>query len=393
MNRWTLHACLLLTLAACSKPESHESAPRPAAGPPDASVAPAARGVRVDPRLVDEGRVRTAPVLRKTPVGVVRLPADVVASAEGAAEAGSLLPGRVARFEIREGDRVKRGQVLAWIDAPEAARAVADLVRARSRTETQTRKVTRLEGLVASEAAAQAALDEARLERDLARADLAAARTVVTNLGLAEPPPTSGTGALPQIGAQLPVRSPVDGTVVERGAPLGAYIAPDTHLFRIVSEGRVLVDARLPDGADVPPAGTAASVKPRGTAEPCAARVLGVLPQVDPSTRSRKVRLAPEGSCGGLVGGAQAEVEIEMRATGADTLVVPAAALVDLRTATVVFAGTGAKGTFEVRPVEPGVRVGDDVVIRAGLKDGEQVVVEGTVLLKGELIRAELGGE
>lgn len=387
-TRCILHTFVVLAVAACSKRETHE--PAPAAS---ASVAPAARGVRVDPRLIDEGRVRTVAVARKKPVGVVRLPADVVASAEGAAEAGSLLPGRIARFEIREGDRVKRGQVLAWIDAPEAAKAIADLVRARSRTETQTRKVTRLEGLVASEAAAQAALDEARLERDIARADLAAARTVVTNLGLAEPPPTSGEGAVPQLSAQLPVRSPVDGVVVERGAPLGAYVTPDTHLFRIVSEGRVLVDARLPDGADVPAAGTAASVKPRGTADRCAARVLGVLPQVDPSTRSRKVRLAPEGTCKGLVGGAQAEVEIEMGASGGDAIVVPAAALVDLKTATVAFAATGTKGTFEVRPVEPGVHVGEDVVVRAGLHEGDQVVVEGTVLLKGELIRGELGGE
>ena len=390
MRTCILHACItLLLVPACSR-RDHAEPPPPAAS---AAPAPAARGVRVDPRLVDEGRVRTVPVVRKKPTGIVRLPADIVASAEGAAEAGSLLPGRVARFEIREGDRVKRGQVLAWIDSPEAARAVADLVRARSRSETTARKVTRLEGLVASEAAAQAALDEARLERDLARADLAAARTVLTNLGLPEPPATSGEGAVPPIAAQLPVRSPVDGTVVERGAPLGAYVTPDTHLFRIVFEGNVLVDARLPDGADVPPAGTAASVKPRGAADRCPARVLGVLPQVDPSTRSRKVRLAPEGTCKGLVGGAQADVEIEMGAAGGEALVVPAAALVDLKTATVAFAATPAKGTFEVRPVEPGVHIGDEVVIRAGLQEGDQVVVEGSVLLKGELIRGELGGE
>lgn len=377
------------TLLACSRREPRDSAPPPSA---PAVAAPAIPVVTVEPSLVDEGRVRTAPVVRQQVAGVVRLPADVVASAEGAAEAGSLLPGRVARFEHREGDRVERGQVLAWIDAPEAARAVADLVRARARTETQERKVARLEGLVKQEAAAQVALEEAKLELALARADLAAARTVLTNLGLGEPPATSGAGAVPKLNAQLPVRSPVDGVVVARGVPLGAHVTPDTHLFRIVSEGRVLVDARIPDGAAVPAPGTAAHVKPRG-GEPCPARVLGVLPQVDPSTRSRIVRIAPDPKCAGLVAGAQAEVEIDMGVPGEPSIVVPAAAIVPVKAAPVVFVAAGPKGRFEMRPVEPGIQVGEDVVIGAGLRPGEQVVVEGAVLLKGELIRSELGGE
>jgi cobalt-zinc-cadmium efflux system membrane fusion protein len=137
-----------------------------------------ARMVRVAPGLVESGRIRTVRATRRAPKGAVRLPAEIVASPEGAAETGTLLAGRIARFEFREGDRVKRGQVLAWVDAPEAARAVSDLIRARARTETQSRKVKRLEGLVASEAAAQVALDDARLELELARADLAAARTL-----------------------------------------------------------------------------------------------------------------------------------------------------------------------------------------------------------------------
>lgn len=391
-----LHAAALLvtaTLTGCGRrdaPPSKEGS-LPDAGTPEAASL-SARGVRVDPRLVDEGRLRIVAVSRRTPTGLVRLPADVVASAEGAAEAGALLPGRIARFELREGDRVKRGQVLAWLDAPEAARGVADLVRARSRTETQTRKVARLEGLVASEAAAHAALDEARLELELARADLAAARTIVTSLGLAEPPSISGTGALPAITAQLPVRSPVDGIVVERSVPLGGHVTPDTHLFRIVSEGRVLVDARLADGAGIPHAGALAHVKSRGGTA-CKARVLGVLPQVDPATRSRKLRLAPDGSCGGLVGGAQAEVEIEVGAGSGEVFTIPLTALIELKGSTIVFVSKATKGSFEVRAVEPGARIGEDVVITAGLHEADRVVSEGGVLLKGELMRSELGGE
>jgi cobalt-zinc-cadmium efflux system membrane fusion protein len=365
--------------------------PAPPAPAPSASAAVAPpRTVRVAPDLVTSGRVRTARAARREPTGMIRLPADVVASPDGAAEAGAMLAGRLARFEAREGDRVKRGQVLAWLDAPEAARATAELVRARARMATLTRKLARLEGLVAAEAATQLALDEARLELELARADVAAARTLVTSFGLREPPDAQDAAAL---SVQLPVRSPVDGTIVERTAAIGAHVPAERPLFRLVSEGRVLVEARVAEGARVMPRpGGVAHVEARGDRR-CAARVLGVLPEVDGATRSRRVRLVPDEACSGLVAGAQAEVEIEIAGGGERAIVVPETALVDLRAASVVFVKAAEPGVFEVRAVEPGLRIGDDRLVHAGVSDGEEVVVDGAVLLKGELIRSQLGGE
>lgn len=384
-------ALAVITALGC---QHHDAAGGPSEHAKPAPTTPAvARSVRVAPDLVDAGRIRTALVRRRKPAGTIRLPADIVASPEGAAEAGTLLSGRIARFEAREGDHVKRGQILAWLDAPEAAHALADVIRARTRTETQGRKAARLEGLVASEAATQVAFDEARLELELARADLAAARTIVTGLGLSEPP----LGA-PAVSSQVPVRSPVDGVVVERSAPLGAHVTAETRLFRLVSEGRVVVEARIADGANVVVGPSdVARVLPRGGAR-CDARILGVLPQVDTATRTRKARLAPDDACRGLVPGAQAEVELELAPGQADAgtddvLVVPAAAVVEMKAAKLVFVRGRERGSFDVRAVEPVVRLGDDVVVSAGVADGESVVVEGAVLLKGELLRSELGGE
>ncbi|MBX3212943.1 MAG: efflux RND transporter periplasmic adaptor subunit [Labilithrix sp.] len=378
----------LAALGACDRGGSSGGGPEPDA-PPAKPEGPAI--VKVAPGLVDAGRLRSARVSRRAAAGSVRLAADVVASPEGAAEAGTLVAGRVASFAAREGDRVERGQVLAWLDSPEAARAVADAIRARARTETQARKVTRLEGLVASEAATALALDEARLELELARADLAAARTLLASLGVAEPAASAG-GALT---VRLPVRSPVDGVVVERTAPLGAHVRPETHLFRLVSEGRVLIEARVPEGSSTSLAPTSvAHVQPRGGSR-CTARMLGVLPQVDAPTRSKRARFAPGAECAGLVAGAQVEVEVEVAAGTSDGVVLtaPAVAIVEMKTSSFVFVPSGAAGTFEARPIEPGLRLGDDVVVRAGLVEGEEVVVEGAVLLKGEVMRAELGGE
>lgn len=394
---------LLAFVPACREKAGAPSGPSPQpSGDSSTDRARASvRAIEVSPELVTSGRIRTARARSKVPSGAVRLPAEIVASPEGAAEAGTLVAGRVARFEAREGDRVKRGQVLAWLDAPDAARAMSDVVRARARTETLERKVARLEGLVASEAATRIALDEARLELELARADLAAARTLATSLGLGEPPaPREPGGPARALPAQLPIRSPVDGVVVERATSIGAHVAPEARLFRLLSEGRVLVEARLVDGAPfVPAAGAVAHLEPRGAAR-CAARVLGVLPEVDLATRSRRVRILPDEACRGLVPGAQADVEVETALEGdggaanlGEVIVVPAVAIVEVKSAPFVFVRGRLPGAFEVRPVEPGLRVGEERVISVGVTQDEEVVVDGAILLKGELMRAELGGE
>src|SRR5690606_33031199 len=111
--------------------------------------------------------------------------------------------------------------------------------------------------------------------------------------------------------------------------------------------------------------GSLAHVEPRGGPR-CTARVLGALPQVDAATRSRRVRLVPDDGCKGLVPGAQAEVEIEVPVTASSdagveqVLVVPAAALVELKSATIAFVKAREAGVFDVRAVEPGLRVGED---------------------------------
>lgn len=361
---------LALLIASCKHDE-----PRPVAKADAGSSL-----IHVSPSLVDAGRIATARVTRKPPAGVVRLAADVVASPEGMAEAGSLVAGRLARFEAREGDAVKAGQVLAWLDAPEAARATADFVRARARSDTAKKRVARLEPLVAQEAATQLALEDARLELENARADLAAARAVLGSFGLGEPGNDTAN-------VRVPIRSPVDGTIVERTAPLGAHVTPEMHLFRVVHEGGVLVEAKLPDGSSVTLSpGAVAEIEQRG-ATVCKARVLATLPEVAVATRTRRVRLRPD-DCQGLVAGAQAEARIVVPANDGEILTVPASAVLDVKSTSVVFARRD--DGYELRPVELGVRIGDDRVVRSGVIEGEEVVTEGAVLLKGELLRSEL---
>jgi cobalt-zinc-cadmium efflux system membrane fusion protein len=383
------NACL-----ACGRGSSRPEAPE------DAGTTGAQRRgsatVHVDASLVDAGRIAVAPATRRALRGDVRVAAEVVPSEAGAADVGSLVSGRIATLEVREGEPVKRGQVLAYVDSPEAARIAADLIRARARVLGSSRKLERQLGLEQDRATSPAAVDEARMELATAEADAAAARTLLASLGLPEPPSPS-QGALP---ARVPVRSPLEGVVVERTLDLGSPVSPDKTIFRVLARDQVIVEARWTDAATAPPPqGTKVSLAPRGavTKATCEGNVASTVSMVDQATRARRVRIVPTSRCAFLVAGAYVEAvftSASMGAAGLDVeapaLALPKGAVVDVRGAATVFVAGAEVGTFTARAVRVGRATADDVAIEEGLADGDAVVVDGAVLLKGELLRAEL---
>jgi membrane fusion protein, heavy metal efflux system len=350
--------------------------------------------VTVDPSLVASGRIVVAPVSRRTMRGDLRLPAEIAPSESGAADVGALIAGRVGTIEVHEGDAVKRGQVLAWVDSPEAGRVAADVIRSRARVIAASRKLDRQLGLEQDRATSPAAVDEARMDLATAEADAAAARTMLTSLGIPEPPPPA-QGAL---AARVPVRSPIDGVVVERSATLGAPVSPDKTLFRVLARDHVVVEARWTDAtATPPPKDTAVTLLPRGgtgdAGAPCTGKVSATVGLVDEKTRARRVRIVPDGPCAILVPGAYIDAAFTSTALGAAStpaLAVPKDAVVDVRGAPTVFVAHGKPGSFTAHVVRVGRTTTDDVSIDDGVTEGDRVVVVGAVLLKGELLRSEL---
>ncbi|MDB4934277.1 MAG: putative Co/Zn/Cd efflux system rane fusion protein [Labilithrix sp.] len=382
-------SCAALSCRSGDAQVQARSEARPGAGSSDAGAGPPV--VRVDPSLVSSGRIVIGPAQRRPLRGDLRLPAEVVPSESASAEVGTLVSGRVGSIEVREGEAVTRGQIMAYVESPEAARVVAEVIRARARAIAAARKLDRQLALEQDRATSPAAVDEVRTELATAEADAAAARTLLSSLGLPEPPPPA-QGAL---AARVPVRSPIDGVVVSRALPLGAPISPDKTLFRVLAADRVFAEARWTDATLPPPAdGTAVKLLARGSGDTaCTGRVLATIAAVDEKTRARRVRVAPDRPCPMLVPGAYVDVSLTSAALGtgaASALAVPKEAVVDVRGAPTVFVAGREKGSFAAHVVRTGRTTTEDIAIDEGLAEGDLVVVVGAVMLKGELLRSEL---
>jgi cobalt-zinc-cadmium efflux system membrane fusion protein len=351
--------------------------------------------VSVDPGLVSSGRIRTAPVERRPPSAELRAAGEVHASEGGEAEVGALVSGRVAAIEAREGAEVTRGQVLAWIEAPEAARATADVLRARARLAVADRKLARQELLQSQQATSQNALDDARAEEQTARAELLAARTLLTSLGGQEPAagPEASTNA---ISARVPLRSPIAGVIARRDATLGGVVTPDRTLFRVVAGAGAIVFARVPETSHAPAIGEHPTIAARSGAGRCAGTVRGVSSEIDEATRTHAVRVEPDSSCAWLSPGGYVDVVFTGLAPPSEgpRIVIPREAVVDFKAVPAAFVQSGPDrpNEFVLRPLRLSAGDGPEAAVEVGLSEGERVVVAGALLLKGELLRTDLQG-
>jgi multidrug efflux pump subunit AcrA (membrane-fusion protein) len=101
---------------------------------------------------------------------------------------------------------------------------------------------------------------------------------------------------------------------------------------------------------------------------------------VDDATRTVKVRIAVPNPGGRIKPGMYAGVNFGQSQTS--VMAVPQGAVVTVLGRHYAFVER-APGQFERRDVELGRQVGDSIIVSGGIRRGESVVVEGTILLKG----------
>ena len=178
--------------------------------------------------------------------------------------------------------------------------------------------------------------------------------------------------------------APIGGVVTELGVRDGAAFMPGASLFRINGLATVWVNAQIPEGqvSMLPPGST---VEAHATAWPGVAfkgRVIALLPQVDPQTRTLTVRVALDNPDSRLSPGMWVALDFTAPAA-APQLVVPSEAVIVTGQRSVVIV-TDGKGSFDVVNVSTGVEQEGHTPILSGLKEGQSIVLSGQFLIDSE---------
>jgi membrane fusion protein, copper/silver efflux system len=213
-------------------------------------------------------------------------------------------------------------------------------------------------------------------------AQLRAAVDGLRNLGMTERQ-VAELGKARRLTREVELRSPVTGYVLSRGVSPDQRIERGQELYRIADLTHIWIFADLfeSDGQYFQP-GTLASISlPYREGRIVEARVSNALPQVDPASRTLKVRLETDNPAMSLRPDMFVDVALAITLPGAVT--VPVEAVIDSGTRKRVFVDRGS-GYFEPRRVETGWRSDDRIEVVKGLMPGERIVVSGSFLLDSE---------
>jgi Cu(I)/Ag(I) efflux system membrane fusion protein len=310
--------------------------------------------VAISPRMQQNLGVRTAEVTRRSMAPTVETVGTVAYNERDVAVVQARNSGFVERLFVRAPlDPVRQGQPLAELYVPDWVAAQEEYL-----------SVTRMAGT-----GADVLLDGARQRMRLVGMTDAQIRSVTA----------SG-----KVQARYTIPAPIGGVVAELGAREGMTVAAGTPLFRINGLATVWVNAEVPESL-------AAQVRPGSTVEARAAALAGtlfkgkvtaILPEVNPATRTLKVRVELANPAGALVPGMFATVNFKP-VSRIESLQVPSEAVITTGKRNVVIVAQG-EGKFVPVDVEIGMEANGQTEIRKGLDAGQQVVVSGQFLIDSE---------
>ncbi len=280
-----------------------------------------------------------------------------------AAETGGLTA--VAVY-VDEGSYVRQGQPLVQMND----------VLLRAQLRQQQAQVQLAEANVARD---DAALDRAQQLKERGFLSQASLDTALANQRSSTANLSAARAALAQTQTQLSqatVRAPVGGLIVSRSVTKGQIIAAGTELFRMVRDGRLELDAQVPETElGLVRAGQSATVT-SSEAGQTTGSVRIVTPQVDASTRLglARISLSPGSQ---LRPGMFARADIAVGDQPATT--VPTGAVLYRENKPGVFVLNG-DGTVHFQPITVLSRT-DALTAVSGVNAGARVVVDGAGFL------------
>lgn len=307
--------------------------------------------VRIDPSVTENLGVRTAPVKVAPLDEAIRVPATVTWDARESVTVSARVDATVDRLYVRAPfDTVRKGEPLAEVLAPAWSAAAAEYL-----------------ALAHADSAAGRSLRGAALQR-LRTLGMDAA--TIAGLRAADP--------------RISLRAPIDGVVTQLQVAQGAHVSAGSPLLTLNALDHVWVEADVPQAqmAGVAPGTPVTVTVSSAPDEALSGTVQAVLPQVDPATRTQRVRIELPNPQRGLAPGLFAEVAIHVP-PGAPHPLVPDGALIATGDASRVIVAIG-DGRFRAVPVKTGRSANGETAILAGLAGGEHVVTSGQFLIDSE---------
>jgi multidrug efflux pump subunit AcrA (membrane-fusion protein) len=354
--------------------------------------------------------IRTAKIQIQTVPDEIAAPGSVIAASTAQVAARTM--GTVLQVAAREGDTVKRGQLLAQLDERELAarrnsaqageqasnagveQAAKAVAAAQAQGDVAKKTYDRYVYLKEQKSVSPQEFDEVAAKYQAAQAGLEQAKAGLQQAQAGALQAKSELLAASSVAGYARIVAPFDGRVVRRQVEPGSLVSPGMPLFVVEDTGRYQLEVTLPGDAllAIHKGSTARVQMDEQSQKTIPGKVAEIEGGADPAAHTAKARidLAKDPTVQSGLFGRAFFVNGEKRA-----LIVPTDALVERGQLRGIYL-VSSDGVAHFRLLTLGKSDGTQVEVLSGLNDGETLVLNpGTQELDGKKVSgfAAQGGE
>ena len=344
--------------------------------------------------------LETETVILQPFTGYLSIPAKVITNQDNEAQIGSLVQGRVHKVLVKVGDYVKAGQVLMTVEGLDVGEIKAGFLIAKAALDFTKANYERQKKLFDEKIGSQKSLLESQAEYEKALAEYKAEDKKIHSVGLSDEDVTDGNKSEDHTSGTLPIKSSINGIVVERNVVIGQLVDATTNAFKVINTNTVWVDGQIyeKDITKINQKTNALFTSATYQNEKFNGRIIYIGQTVDEQSRTITIRGEFSNTNNKLKPQMFGDLKIPVGAN-AKAMMIPEESVVKEAGQEYVFVQTSDSTTpnggqvFEKRIVITGISVDNWLEIKEGLREGEKVVSKGVFYLKSELKKEEIEGD
>ncbi|MFD0834817.1 efflux RND transporter periplasmic adaptor subunit [Mariniflexile aquimaris] len=275
----------------------------------------------------------------------------------------SVVGANVVSIEVIEGDKVNKGQVVAYLSHPNIIQMQTNYLNAYSDSNFLKKNFERQQKLFNAGVGSGANFQKAEAEYEASKAMVNGMAAQLQLLNISTTSVRNGS-----IAQRISLRSPIDGFVQKVGVKTGQYVEPQTELFEIVNTHHVHADLmvfekdvyKVKKGQKV--TFTLQSIQD----EELTAEIYSVSKTFEDNPKAVHVHAEIENKKGNLIPGMYIQGKIQTENT--ETMALPESAIVKEGDRFFVFSAERENNNWSFKPIE----------VILGAKDGTWIAVQFT---------------
>ncbi|MCB1180107.1 MAG: efflux RND transporter periplasmic adaptor subunit [Leptospiraceae bacterium] len=318
------------------------------------------------------------------------LPGKVDYDLERMANVGSRVPGRINQVFVKEGDMVGKGAPLCSISSVELGTSQATFLKSKAKLETLKVQYERAKELYEKKIISAREFEMTNVEYKTVKTELETSYNTLLVYGLSKGEISNlEKGKLTS--NQMPIRSPLAGTVTSRKAIQGQAVVAEDNLFVVANLKQlwIILDVYEKDLYSVKLGAEATIFTLGDKPESVKARVAHVGEVIDPIKHTAEIRLEVDNKDFKLKPGQTVSAKVQgliSESKSRRIMVLPAEAVHKIEGKSFAFVAN-EDGTFIAKEVEVGETIDDDIEIREGLEPEMNIVTKGSFIIKSEFLK------